>query len=160
MRGVGRRPTHRDGVRSGLVGRSWCNDGLTGKTMGMPPLTGLLPSRTAFSLSQRFSRLCDFQEMTVAPWRRTSTDSPVASFAITFELSEEMSTVACSLDGEGAMADGLCPLSTILRGGLGGSRRIRGEIELVRAADIRASSTTFFRDGEYCKWSTSASSGH
>lgn len=65
----------------------------TGKTTGTPPRTGLDPSNLAAVLSQRFSRpLASLQEITLAPKRRTSTDSPVGSFAVT--LSPETSTVA------------------------------------------------------------------
>lgn len=67
---------------------------LTGKTIGMPPLTGLLPSSLAASLSQSLSMpAAFFHEMTVAPKRSTSTDSPVGSLAETREL--ETSTAAC-----------------------------------------------------------------
>lgn len=57
---------------------------LTGNTSGMPPLTALLPSSTAPSLSQSFSLPpASFQLRTVAPCSRTSTVSPVGSVALT-----------------------------------------------------------------------------
>lgn len=43
------------------------NNELTGKTTGIPPLTGFEPSRSALSLNQRFSCPLVFQDMTVAP---------------------------------------------------------------------------------------------
>jgi hypothetical protein len=69
---------------------------LTGKTMGMPPLTALLPSSLAASLSHSFSSPApSFQLITVAPYSRTWTLSPVGSSAVTLELSAEKLTVAC-----------------------------------------------------------------
>ena len=54
----------------------------TGKTTGIPPLTGLLPSSFAAELTHRFSLPLPFQLTTVAPYRRTSTLSPVGRVAI------------------------------------------------------------------------------
>lgn len=66
---------------------------LTGKTSGMPPLTGLEPSRCALELRKRFSLpVEDFQEITVAPWSKTSTLSPVGKLAVTRELSSDIET--------------------------------------------------------------------
>lgn len=92
-------------------------EGLTGKTSGMPPLTALEPSSTAFSLSQSFSfPAASFQLITVAPCSRTSTDSPVGSWAETRPVSLSMSTEAwasgcCGVD---ASADGLLGRSTMI----------------------------------------------
>lgn len=55
----------------------------TGNTTGIPPLTAFLPSRLAAELSQRLSLPLVFQEMTVAPYRSTSTESPLGSVAVT-----------------------------------------------------------------------------
>lgn len=54
---------------------------VTGKTTGMPPLTGLEPSSFASSLSQRFSLPLLFQLITVAPYSSTTTESPVGRVA-------------------------------------------------------------------------------
>lgn len=97
-----------------------CVDGffvckLTGKTSGMPPLTALLPSSTAPSLSQSFSLPpASFQLRTVAPCSRTSTVSPVGSAALTRPSS--MSTVGWAWDccGVAARAEGLLGRSTIV----------------------------------------------
>jgi len=78
---------------------------LTGKTTGMPPRTALLPSSAAFSLNQRFSLPLDCHEITVAPYSKTSTDSPVGSVALTRELSA--STCGCGPDEGADIADGL-----------------------------------------------------
>lgn len=88
---------------------------LTGKTSGMPPLTALVPSSTAPSLSQSFSLpLASFQLRTVAPCSRISTVSPVGSAALTRPLS--MVTVGWAWDccGVAARADGLLGRSTIV----------------------------------------------
>lgn len=70
----------------------------------MPPLTGLLPSSLAAVLSQSLSLPLLFQLVTVAPYSRTSTESPVGRVAVTFPDS------ACTLGWgpvvEGEMADG------------------------------------------------------
>lgn len=92
-----------------------CACKLTGKTSGMPPLTALLPSSTAPSLSQSFSLpLASFQLRTVAPCRSTSTVSPVGSVALTRPLS--MVTVGWEWDccGVAARAEGLLGRSTIV----------------------------------------------
>jgi len=66
---------------------------LTGKTSGMPPLTGFDPSSLAASETQSFSFPArSFQLITVAPNRRTSTLSPVGRVADTREFSWEMLT--------------------------------------------------------------------
>lgn len=60
----------------------------TGKTRGMPPRTGLEPSRAAAVETKRFSpEVGVVQEVTVAPWRRTETESPVGRVAVTRALS-------------------------------------------------------------------------
>lgn len=65
----------------------------TGKTRGMPPRTAFVPSSFAPSLSHNFSSPeASFQLSTVAPYRRTSTLSPVGSDAVTRELPCEMVT--------------------------------------------------------------------
>lgn len=67
---------------------------LTGNTKGMPPLTALLPSKTAASLSHSFSApFVSFQLTIVAPYSRISTLSPVGRRAFTRPLSELMSTI-------------------------------------------------------------------
>jgi hypothetical protein len=73
--------------------------GHTGKTSGIPPLTGLLPSSFAASLSHRFSLPLFFQLMMVAPYSRISKLSPVGSEAITRPFS------LCT-DGCGPVVDG------------------------------------------------------
>lgn len=81
----------------------------------MPPLTALVPSRTAPSLSQSFSLpLASFQLRTVAPCSRISTVSPVGSAALTRPFS--MVTVGWAWDccGVAARADGLLGRSTIV----------------------------------------------
>ena len=79
----------------------------TGKTTGIPPLTGFEPSRWALSLRNKFSvPWADFQEMTVAPNRRTSTDSPLGRLAVTRELSAEMVTWGAGAIGDTGMALG------------------------------------------------------
>jgi hypothetical protein len=85
----------------------------------MPPRTGLLPSRAAFSLSHMFSVLPPllFQLVTVAPYSSTSTLSPDGSVATTLELEPEptMSTWASGAAAEGALsADGLFARSTMV----------------------------------------------
>jgi hypothetical protein len=89
---------------------------LTGNTSGMPPRTGLLPSSLAASLSQSFSApAAVFQLMTVAPYRRISTDSPVGRRATT--RSSSASTAACGANvGVAASAVGLCERSTMVAG--------------------------------------------
>ena len=91
-----------------------CECKLTGNTSGMPPLTALLPSSTAPSLSQSFSLpLASFQLRTVAPCSRISTVSPVGSAALTRPSS--MSTVGWAWDCcVAARAEGLLGRSTIV----------------------------------------------
>lgn len=90
---------------------------ITGNTSGMPPLTALLPSRAALSLSQSFSSpAAFFQLITVAPNSRISTLSPEGSVADTRPASLSMLTVAwgrgcCGVD---AKADGLLGRSTMV----------------------------------------------
>lgn len=56
----------------------------TGKTSGMPPRTGFEPSRAAAEETKRFSpEEGVVHEVTVAPWRRTETESPVGRVAVT-----------------------------------------------------------------------------
>ena len=88
---------------------------LTGKTKGMPPLTALDPSRWALELTNKFSLpFAVFHERTVAPKRRTSTDSPVGKLAVTLELSSEMETWGVGMVGETGMAEGFLDLSMVL----------------------------------------------
>lgn len=90
---------------------------LTGNTSGMPPRTALLPSSTALSLNQSFSLpLASFQLITVAPWSRTSTLSPVGSVAVTRPASLSMLTEACAscCCVVEASAEGLLGRSTML----------------------------------------------
>lgn len=98
----------------------WASEGgpKTGKTRGMPPRTGFVPSKTVFSESQRRSRPeADFQERTVAPWRRTETDSPVGRVAVTRVFEWLMLTVAWGgRPGVVARAAGLLGRSTIFAG--------------------------------------------
>lgn len=79
----------------------------------MPPLTALVPSRTALSLRKRFSLLLVFHEMTVAPYNITSTDSPVGRVAVTLEPSTY--TEGCGPAVVGEMAEGLCDRSILSR---------------------------------------------
>lgn len=73
----------------------------------MPPRTGFEPSRRALELRKRFSLpLADFHDITVAPKRSTSTDSPVGRLALTRELSCEMDTFGVGMTGETGMAEG------------------------------------------------------
>ena len=82
-------------------------DVLTGKTRGIPPLTAFDPSRCALWLTNRFSLpAAVFHERTVAPKRRTSTDSPVGRLAVTLELSPEMDTCGVGMVGETGIAEG------------------------------------------------------
>lgn len=74
--------------------------------MGMPPLTPFDPSSTALSLSHRFSRPRVFQDVTVAPCSRISTDSPVGKVAVT--LSPSATTDGWGPYVEGEMGTGLC----------------------------------------------------
>lgn len=65
----------------------------TGNTKGIPPRTAFEPSSTALELRKsRSLPVAVFQEVTVAPWSRTSMDSPVGKLAVTHELSSEMLT--------------------------------------------------------------------
>ena len=86
----------------------------------MPPRTALDPSVLADSLTQSFSLpALSFQLVTVAPYRRISTLSPVGSTADTRWLPWEMFTCACGArPGVLASALGLLGLSTIVRGPL------------------------------------------
>lgn len=80
---------------------------LTGKTSGIPPLTGLEPSRCALELRKIFSLpVEDFQEITVAPWSKTSTLSPVGKLAVTRELSSDIETCGVGVTGDTGMALG------------------------------------------------------
>ena len=85
---------------------------LTGKTTGIPPLTGLLPSSFAASLTKRFSFPLLFHEITVAPYRRTSTESPVGRLATTLPCS--VWTEGCGPVVEGEIALGLFGRSIVL----------------------------------------------
>lgn len=82
----------------------------TGKTSGMPPRTGLEPSRTAAEERKRFSRGPEaegvFHEVTVAPWRRISTASPEGSEAETDELVWEVCAWDSGAPGVEARAAG------------------------------------------------------
>ena len=58
-------------------------------------------------LTNRFSLpFAFFHERTVAPKRRTSTDSPVGKLAVTRELSCEIETWGVGMVGETGMAEG------------------------------------------------------
>ena len=88
---------------------------LTGKTRGIPPLTAFEPSRWALELTNKFSLpFAVFHERTVAPKRRTSTDSPVGKLAVTLELSSEMETCGVGIVGETGIAEGLLERSMVL----------------------------------------------
>jgi hypothetical protein len=88
---------------------------LTGKTNGIPPLTGLLPSRIALSLTHKFSVPSTFfQLVTVAPKSRTSTVSPVGRRAETVLVSSEMLTTGCGAAAVWARFFGLLARSTIV----------------------------------------------
>ena len=78
---------------------------LTGNTTGIPPLTGLLPSSLAAVLSQSLSLPLLFQLVTVTPYSRTSTESPVGKVAMTLPLS--LWTLGCGPVVEGEIAEGL-----------------------------------------------------
>lgn len=84
----------------------------TGKTSGIPPRTGLLPSNFAALLTHTFSLPLLFQLMTVAPYSSTSTESPVGSDAITLPFS--LCTEGCGPVVEGLMAEGLLGRSMIV----------------------------------------------
>ncbi len=87
---------------------------LTGKTRGIPPLTGFEPSRWALELRKRFSLpLADFQEMTVAPYNKTCSCWPVGRLAVTRELSSEMETCGVGWMGETGMAAGFLARSML-----------------------------------------------
>ena len=55
-----------------------------------------------------------FQEMTVAPYRRISTDSPVGRLALTRELSWEIETFGVGIVGETGMFAGFFERSMVL----------------------------------------------
>ena len=66
-------------------------------------------------LTNRFSLpFAVFHERTVAPKRRTSTDSPVGKLAVTLELSSEMETCGVGMVGETGMAEGFFDRSMVL----------------------------------------------
>lgn len=89
---------------------------LTGKTMGMPPRTAFDPSRRAFELRKRFSLpLALFHEMTVAPCRRTATNSPDGRVAVTRSFSFEIMTRGEAFCGDTGMLLGLCARSMCAR---------------------------------------------
>lgn len=72
----------------------------------------------ALELRKRFSLpLADFHEMIVAPWSKTSMDSPVGRLALTRELSSEMETCGVGMVGETGMADGFLDRSMTRVGG-------------------------------------------
>lgn len=85
----------------------------TGKTTGIPPLTGLLPSSFADELNHKFSLPLLFQLITVAPYRRISTESPEGREAITLPCS--LCTLGCGPVVEGLMAEGLFGRSMVNR---------------------------------------------
>lgn len=63
----------------------------TGNTTGIPPRIGFDPSSVAASLSHSCSVPSDvFQDVTVAPWRLTVTDSPEGKLAWTTLLAREI----------------------------------------------------------------------
>ena len=71
-----------------LAWSGWVGAPKHGKTTGMPPRTGLLPSRAALPDTKRRSTgseldgLGDFQEITVAPYSRISADDPYESLSV------------------------------------------------------------------------------
>lgn len=89
---------------------------LTGNTIGTPPLTALLPSIFAFSLTHSFSSpFASFQLMIVAPNSSTSMLSPVGSTAETRLLECEIVTCACGArPGVAERAEGFFGRSTML----------------------------------------------
>lgn len=93
-----------------------------GNTSGMPPRTGLVPSRELAVESQSFSvPVASFHEVMVAPWRRTETDSPVGRTAETREWSSEKVTEAVGgRPGVEVRVGGRLARPTILRVVVGG----------------------------------------
>jgi len=93
----------------------------TGNTTGTPPLTALLPSVFAASLSHSFSApFASFQLMIVAPKSSTSMLSPVGSTADTRLFECEMVTCACGgRPGVADSAEGFFGRSTMVRRGRG-----------------------------------------
>jgi hypothetical protein len=91
---------------------------LTGNTTGTPPLTALLPSVFAFSLTQSFSLpAASFQLIIVAPKSSTSMLSPDGSTADTRSLECEIVTCACGVKpGVAESADGFFGRSTMVAG--------------------------------------------
>ncbi len=66
-------------------------------------------------LTKRFSLpFAVFHERTVAPKRRTSTDSPVGKRAVTLELSLEMDTCGVGMVGETGRAEGFLDRSMVV----------------------------------------------
>lgn len=84
----------------------------------MPPRTALVPSSLAARESQSFSEpVASVHEVTVAPYRRTETDSPVGRTAVTDALSSEMVTVGCGVrPGVDVRAVGLFARPTMVVG--------------------------------------------
>jgi len=91
---------------------------LTGNTIGTPPLTALLPSVFAFSLTHSFSLpAASFQLIIVAPKSSTSMLSPVGSTADTRSLECEIVTCACGAKpGVAESAEGFFGRSTMVAG--------------------------------------------
>lgn len=82
--------------------------------MGTPPRTAFDPSRLALELRKRFSLpLADFHEITVAPYNKISTRSPVGKLAVTRELSSEMETRGVGWMGETGIAAGFLARSIL-----------------------------------------------
>lgn len=77
----------------------------------MPPLTGLLPSNFAALLNHKFSLLLLFQLITVAPYSKISTESPVGRSALTVPFS--VRTLGCGPVDLAEIAEGLLGLSII-----------------------------------------------
>jgi hypothetical protein len=88
----------------------------TGKTIGIPPLTALVPSCFDASDNQSFSfPRTSVQLIMVAPYNKISTLSPVGRVAITRELLSVMLTCGCGAKpGVVARAAGFFERSTIL----------------------------------------------
>lgn len=79
----------------------------------------------ALSLNHRFSvPSLFFHDVTVAPWRRTVTDSLVGSVAVMVE--SEMSTTGSGAFAAAVMAEGLFARSTIVKSRV----RVRGVLEV------------------------------
>ena len=87
----------------------------TGNTRGMPPRTGLDPSRIALSLRNNCSLpLPVFQESALAPKSKISTRSPLGSVATMRVLSWVIDTTGAATSGEIGISAGLFVRSTMI----------------------------------------------